>query len=154
MGSLWLKDYTNRLSIEVTTILTVVAIIWSIFTSIPVSNETTWIESFCRISMLIITLICLQSTLSAVIATQIDRISASEKRLFNSLMTLNSNIIDIASCALLRRTSAKVQSRASCNFSIKDADKRGTSPGSITRRVWIMMMMLQVRDPMLTMTYE
>jgi hypothetical protein len=130
MGSLWLKDYTNRLSIGVTTMLTVVAIIWSISTSIPVSNEITWIESFCRTSMLIITLICLQSTLSAVIATRTDRISASEKRLFDSLVTLNRYIIDIASCALLRRTSAKQQSRASCNFSIKDADKRGALPDS------------------------
>jgi len=130
MGSLWLKDYTTRLSIEVTTMLTVVAIVWSISTSIPVSNETTWIESFCRTSIIIITLICLQSILSAVIATRTDRISASEKRLFDSLVTLNRYIIDIASCALLHRTYAKVQSRASSDFSIKDADKRGASPDS------------------------
>ena len=128
-GSLWLKEYTTRLSIEVTAMLTVVAIVWSISPSIPLCNEIVWIESFCRTSILIITLICLQSTLSSVISTRTDRISALEKRLFNSLVTLNSHIIDIASCALLRRMSAKEQS-ASCNFSMKDADKRGASPDS------------------------
>jgi hypothetical protein len=45
-------------------------------------------------------------------------------------VTLNRYIIDIASCALLRRTSAKVKSRASSDFSIEDADKRGPAPDS------------------------
>jgi hypothetical protein len=129
-GSLWLKEYTTRLSIEVTAMLTVVAIVWSISPTIPLCNQIVWIESFCRTSILIITLICLQSTLSSVISTRTDRISASEKMLFNSLVTLNSRIIDIASCAFLRRMSAKEQSSASSRFSIKDTEMRGASPDS------------------------
>jgi len=128
VGSLWLNDYSTRLSVVVTAMLTVVAIVWSISSSIPVSKKTTWIESFCRTSIVIIAAICLQSTLAAFMATRTVKISAREKSMFDSLVAINRSIISIALCAALRRTTAKVQSNASSNATLSDGVCGGASP--------------------------
>lgn len=103
LGALWLKDYATRLSLAVTAMLTIVAIVWSISSSIPVSKKTTWMEGLCRTSLIIITLICLQSTLSAVVARRTVRITAREKRLLGYVVTFNNLIVRLAmmSCSPL-----------------------------------------------------
>lgn len=48
---LWVKDYPSRVGIEMTLLLTVMAILWSISSNIPSTATTTWLSSFTEACM-------------------------------------------------------------------------------------------------------
>ena len=52
--ALWIGDYPNRLALEVTLLLTVVALLWSVSSSIPSTAHSTWLSSFTTSCLLLI----------------------------------------------------------------------------------------------------
>jgi hypothetical protein len=68
IAALWLHDYPTRLAFAVTAMLTVIAIGWSISSSIPISKSQTWIERLSMASTEFIAMVCIQSIISAVVA--------------------------------------------------------------------------------------
>lgn len=62
--SLWIPDIQTRISIEVTTLLTVMAVLWVVSANIPSTPVTSWLEKFVYTSMIICGVCVFESAIS------------------------------------------------------------------------------------------
>lgn len=60
--SLLISDYGSRLAISFTAMLTVIAILWSVVALMPVSGTITWLEYFSGYCLLLVALICIETS--------------------------------------------------------------------------------------------
>ena len=58
-------DINSRLGLTVTSLLTVMAIMWSVTESLPISNDSTWIQDFSNFCTIIIGFCCLENAMVA-----------------------------------------------------------------------------------------
>jgi hypothetical protein len=65
VAGLWIPDINARLGLTVTSLLTVMAINWSVTSSLPISNDSTWIQDFSNFCTMIIGFCCLENAMVA-----------------------------------------------------------------------------------------
>jgi len=63
--ALWVPDINSRMAISVTSLLTVIAVMWTITASIPVTKDQTWIQEYSTFCICIIGLCCCENGLVA-----------------------------------------------------------------------------------------
>jgi len=65
VSGLWIPDINSRLGLSVTSVLTIMAVMWSVTSSLPVSNCSTWIQDFSFFFTMVVALCCVENALVA-----------------------------------------------------------------------------------------
>ena len=68
---LWIPDVNARMSISITALLTVIAVMWTITASLPVTEHSTWMQQFSTFCIIIIGLCCFENAIVAYAQTKI-----------------------------------------------------------------------------------
>ena len=67
---LWIPEVNSRLGLSVTALLTVIAVMWTITQTLPVSNDKTWMQRFSNFCIIIIGLCCFENTVVSYASTK------------------------------------------------------------------------------------
>ena len=68
--SLWIPSIDSRLSISITGLLTIIAVMWTITASLPVTKTATWISRFSNFCVIIVGVICVETAFIAYFETK------------------------------------------------------------------------------------
>jgi len=68
--SLWIPSIDTRLSISITGLLTIIAVMWTITASLPVTERATWISRFSNFCVIIVGVICVETAFIAYFETK------------------------------------------------------------------------------------
>jgi len=68
--ALWVPDINSRMAISVTSLLTVIAVMWTITANLPVTESSTWMQEFSTFCIVIIGLCCFENAMAAYAQTK------------------------------------------------------------------------------------
>ena len=68
--ALWIPDINSRMALSVTTLLMVVAIMWTVSAGLPLTEESTWMEQFSTFCTVIIAVCCFENAIVAYIQSK------------------------------------------------------------------------------------
>jgi hypothetical protein len=103
--SLWIPDIQTRISIEVTTLLTVMAVLWVVSANIPSTPVTSWLEKFVYTSMMICGVCMFESAISGTFQLRQSNVphwqakilvwlSNTRHQIFRKYFCFHTNVID------------------------------------------------------------
>ena len=68
--SLWIPSIDSRLAISMTGLLTIIAVLWTITSTLPSTYQATWISRFSNFCVIIVAIICIETTIVAYFETK------------------------------------------------------------------------------------
>ena len=67
---LWIPDINSRMGLSVTALLMVIAVMWTVSSGLPLTEESTWMEQFSTFCTVIIGLCCFENAIVAYIQSK------------------------------------------------------------------------------------
>ena len=63
--TLWINDLSSRLSLSIISVLIIVALLWTLSFTQPVTEDVTWLQNFSSMSTFFVVMVCIESTTAA-----------------------------------------------------------------------------------------
>ena len=105
--SLWIPDIQTRLSIEVTSLLTIMAVLWVIAANVPSTPLTSWLEKFTYFSMTICGVCVFESAISGTLKLRQGNVPLWQTKILVWLSTTRHEICRKYFCFLTNKVDGK-----------------------------------------------
>ena len=118
--SLWIPELPTRLTIEVTALLTIMAMLWVTSSNIPPCKETSWIQSFTTNCMLLVGACTFESSFAAALAMRFSDVPEWQKSFFREVAVRRNAANHFICCFIYSPTVNEKNSEASVNLTAEN----------------------------------